>query len=156
MLALALLAAFAGPFAPHARGALEATEIRVGDHAGFVRVVIDFTGGRVLTGEAVATDPDPFDDGVARIPLARRGVQTRAEALRAHGVGVSIGQGSRRIVIHLRAAGEEPGSAASGPWGDRTPAAVARGTIISAGDEGWPTGGATRRRLSRGAGNRPS
>lgn len=106
-LVLALLAAcavLAGPLAPHARGALVADEIRIGEHAGFVRVVIDFSGGRVLPGEAVASDPDPFPDGIARIPLERRGVRTRAAAIQAHGVGVRIGQGSRRIVIHLTAA----------------------------------------------------
>ncbi len=103
LILFAACAALAGPLAQQARGALTADEIRIADHAGFVRVVVDFSGGRVLTGEVVATDPDPFPDGVARLPLERRGVRTQAAAREAHGVRVRIGQGSRRIVIHLGA-----------------------------------------------------
>src|SRR5918998_4223761 len=97
-LALALLAG--GVLAPQAPAALTATDIRVGDHPGFVRVVVDFTGGRLETGEIVATDPNPFPDGFVRLPLTRRGVRTTADPVREHGVFARIAQTSgRRITI---------------------------------------------------------
>jgi hypothetical protein len=97
---LALLGA--GVLAPQASAALTAREIRIGDHPGFVRVVIEFTGGRVQTGEVVATDPNPFPDGFVRLPLTRRGVRTTADPVRDHGVFARIAQTSgRRITIRL-------------------------------------------------------
>jgi hypothetical protein len=90
--------------APSASAALTAREIRIGDHAGFVRVVIDFTGGRVEPGEVVATDPNPFPDGSVRLPLTRAGVRTTADPVREHGVFARIAQGSGRITIRLTGA----------------------------------------------------
>jgi hypothetical protein len=91
--------------APQASAALTAREIRVGDHPGFVRVVVDFTGGRVEPGEVVATDPDPFPDGFVRLPLTRAGVRTTADPVRAHGVFARIAQTSgRKITIRLTGA----------------------------------------------------
>lgn len=90
--------------APQASAALTAREIRVGDHPGFVRVVVDFTGGRVVPGEVVATDPDPFPDGFVRLPLARSGVRTTAAPVRAEGVFARIAQGSGRITIRVTGA----------------------------------------------------
>jgi hypothetical protein len=85
-------------------GPLTATGIRIGDHPGRVRVVVDFRGGRVLEGQVVASDPRPFRDGRVRLPLMRPGVSTTAAPARAHGVSASVAQGSRRIVIRLDAA----------------------------------------------------
>ena len=100
---LALLAG-AG-LAPQASAALTAREIRIGDHPGFVRVVVDFRGGRVEPGEIVASDPNPFADGFVRLPLTRRGVRTTADAVREHGVFARIAQTSgRRITIRLTGA----------------------------------------------------
>ena len=90
--------------APQASAALTAREIRIGDHPGFVRVVIDFTGGRVETGEVVATDPDPFADGFVRLPLTRSGVRTTADPVRAQGVFARIAQNSGKITIRLTGA----------------------------------------------------
>ncbi len=59
--------------APQASAALTAREIRIADHPGFVRVVVDFTGGRVEPGEVVATDPNPFPDGFVRLRSSRAG-----------------------------------------------------------------------------------
>lgn len=87
--------------APPASAALTAREIRIADHPGFVRVVVDFTGGRVEPGEVVATDPNPFPDGFVRLPLTRRGVRTTADPVRAQGVFARIAQGSGRITIRL-------------------------------------------------------
>jgi hypothetical protein len=101
--ALGLLAALG--LAPPASAALTAREIRIGDHPGFVRVVVDFTGGRVEPGEVVATDPNPFPDGFVRLPLTRSGVRTIADPVREHGVFARIAQTSgRRITIRLTGA----------------------------------------------------
>src|SRR5687768_7014550 len=102
VLAAGLLVAAVVP--AEASAALTATGIRVGDHAGFVRVVVDFSGGRVLAGEVVASDPDPFPDGVVRLPLTRRGVRSTAAPVTAHGVRASIGGRRGRIVIRLEGA----------------------------------------------------
>jgi hypothetical protein len=100
---LALLAA--GGLAPQASAALTAREIRIADHAAFVRVVVDFTGGRVETGEVNATDPNPFPDGFVRLPLTRPGVRTTADPVRDEGVFARIAQTSgRRITIRLTGA----------------------------------------------------
>jgi hypothetical protein len=102
-LALALVAA--GGLAPQASAALTARDIRVADHPGFVRVVVDFTGGRVEPGEVNATDPNPFPDGFVRLPLTRAGVRTTADPVRAEGVFARIAQTSgRRITIRLTGA----------------------------------------------------
>src|SRR5215212_3347145 len=88
--------------APQAAAApLTATKIRVGDHPGFVRVVIEFTGDRLQLNEVQATDPDPFPDGFVRLPLMRPGVKTTATPVRAHGVFARIAQGAGRITIRL-------------------------------------------------------
>jgi len=89
---------------PAAAAPLTATEIRIGDHPGFVRVVVEFTGGRVVPGEVVATDPDPFPDGFVRLPLTRSGVRTTAARARGHGVFARIGHVPGRITIRLSAA----------------------------------------------------
>lgn len=97
--------AAAAVLAPAASAApLTATDIRIADHPGFVRVVVDFTGARVEPGEVVATDPNPFPDGAVRLPLTRAGVQTTAAPEAAHGVSARIRQRSGRIVIRLSGA----------------------------------------------------
>ena len=99
--ALATTLVVGAVLAPPASAALTARDIRIGDHPGFVRVVIDFTGGRVETGEVVATDPNPFPDGFVRLPLTRAGVRTTAAPVRAEGVFARIAQGSGKITIRL-------------------------------------------------------
>jgi len=88
-------------FAPQAGAALTATQIRIGDHPGFVRVVVEFTGGTVQTGEVVATDPNPFPDGFVRLPMMHPDVTTTAIPVRAEGVFARIGQGADRITIRV-------------------------------------------------------
>jgi hypothetical protein len=99
----ALLAA--AILAPQASAApLTAKEIRIGDHPGYVRVVVEFTGGAIELNEILATDPDPFGDGFVRLPMMRPGVQTTAPPVRDHGVFARIGQAGGRITIRLTAA----------------------------------------------------
>jgi hypothetical protein len=100
---LAGLAVAAPEAAPEA-APLTATGIRIGDHPGRVRVVVDFAGGRVNPGEVVASDPSPFRDGVVRLPLSHRRVRTLAAPAQAHGVAARVSQGSDRIVIRLEGA----------------------------------------------------
>ena len=101
---LAGLAVAAPEAAPDAAAPLTATAIRIADHPGRVRVVVDFAGGRVNPGEVVASDPNPFRDGVVRLPLSHRRVRTLAAPVRAHGVAARVSQGSDRIVIRLEGA----------------------------------------------------
>jgi hypothetical protein len=97
--------AAAAVLAPQAAAApLTATKIRVGDHPGFVRVVVDFTGGTLRFNEVAATDPDPFPDGFVRLPLMRPGVRTTAAPVHSHGVFARIGQVPGRITIRLTGA----------------------------------------------------
>jgi hypothetical protein len=88
-------------FAPQASAALTATQIRVGEHPGFVRVVVDFTGGTLALNQLAATDPDPFPDGFVRLALMRPGVKTTAAPVRSHGVFARIGQAGGRITIRI-------------------------------------------------------
>jgi Immunoglobulin-like domain of bacterial spore germination len=101
--ALGVLAVLAPAALPDA-AQLTATRIRIADHPGFVRVVVDFSGGRVLAGEVVASDPDPFPDGVVQLPLSRAGVGTSAPPVTVGGVSARISQGTGRITIRLAAA----------------------------------------------------
>jgi hypothetical protein len=95
----------AGVLAPQASAALTAREIRIANHPAFVRVVVDFTGGRVQPGEVNATDPNPFPDGFVRLPLTRPGVRTTADSVREEGVFARVAQTSnRRITIRLTGA----------------------------------------------------
>jgi hypothetical protein len=85
-----LVTALAGTPAASASAAPTVTTIRIGDHPGFVRVVVDFRGGVVRArGESVtATDPGPFGDGRALLDVD--GASVRAEGLRARAAGVSV------------------------------------------------------------------
>ena len=99
-----LVAMAVAPAAQAGPAPLTATNIRIANHAGTIRVVVDFTGGRVQPGEVVATDPNPFPDGFVRLPLTRPGVKTTAAPVREHGVFARIAQGSGRITIRLSGA----------------------------------------------------
>jgi hypothetical protein len=103
VLAAAVFLALALPSTASA-APLTATSVRIADHPGFVRVVVDFSGGTVQANELEATDPDPFADGFARIRLMHPGVKTAAMPVRAAGVFARVAQGAGRIVIRLSAA----------------------------------------------------
>jgi hypothetical protein len=92
--------------AAHARTQLTATQTRIADHPAFVRAVIDFAGGEIPhpSEMLVATDPEPFADGVARVRLDQHRVRTEARTARADGVTVRVFQGRNRISVRLAAA----------------------------------------------------
>ena len=104
---LATLTAAALGVAPAAAGTTDptATGIRIGDHPGFVRVVIDFRGRVHRPSETLyASDADPFTDGVARMRLDQRGARSEAPTTRAEGVTVRVIQRRNGLAIRLAAA----------------------------------------------------
>jgi hypothetical protein len=95
LLALALLVA-----APASASALTATGARSAAHPGFVRVVVDFTGGRLEINEAQATDPAPAD-GTARVEISRPGISALAFDRSANGVRVRLSAATGRVIVRL-------------------------------------------------------
>lgn len=78
LIRLALLAAVVAGAAPaSASAALTASDVRIGAQPALVRVVVDFTGGRVEFNEANAEDPR-VADGSARVDVMRTGIAVRA------------------------------------------------------------------------------
>jgi hypothetical protein len=99
---LAVLAALAAAAALPATSAaaLTATDIRIGMHPAFVRVVVDFTGGRLESNNTQALDPNPFG-GRSAIEITKLGVDTDAAPVTAFGVEALITQHLNRIVLRL-------------------------------------------------------
>ena len=97
---LAIAVASALPAA--ASAALTATQIRIGNHPAFVRVVVDFTGGTLHRNDVESPDPQPFD-GRARVRVTRVGITTGAAAVTQEGVTARIAQRSGSIVLQLSA-----------------------------------------------------
>ncbi len=91
---LALLALPAPAFA------LTAADARIGSHPGFVRVVVDFTGGPLEVNDADAVDPSPID-GHARVDVRGPSIRTRSIDRRAAGVRVRVQQASNRLRIRV-------------------------------------------------------
>ena len=85
-----------------ASAALTATQIRIGDHPAFVRVVVDFSGGTLNANAVESPDPNPFD-GRARVRVTGSGITTSASGAFAEGVHAAIAQRSGSIVLRLRA-----------------------------------------------------
>ncbi len=89
--------------APGSASALTATGARTAAHPGFVRVVVDFTGGRLAGNEAEAVDPAPAD-GTARVEVRRPGIGALALDRSSHGVRVRMSAGNGRVVVRLESA----------------------------------------------------
>jgi len=86
-----------------AGAALTATDIRIGPHPAFVRVVVDFTGGRLESNNTLALDPNPFG-GRSAIEVSKPGIDTDAAPESAFGVEARITQHAGRIVLRLHSA----------------------------------------------------
>ena len=99
---LALLVALAAAAAlpAHAAAALTATDLRIGPHPAFVRVVVDFTGGRLKSNQTLALDPNPFG-GRSAIEVSKPGIDTDAAPESGFGVEARIDQYAGRIVLRL-------------------------------------------------------
>lgn len=89
--ALAVLALGAAPAS--ASAALTVSDVRIGAQPAFVRVVVDFTGGRVEINEADATDPS-VRDGSARVDIRHAGIVAPARDRNAQGVRARVGLAS--------------------------------------------------------------
>jgi hypothetical protein len=109
VLRLAALAALLFVAAPaSASAALTASDLRIGAQPGFVRTVVDFTGGTVELNEADAVDPSP-SDGDARVEIRHSGIRVSAGLdRRAFGVRarVSLVSASRARVQLTGEAGD--------------------------------------------------
>lgn len=103
MLALVRITALAAVLlvaAPATASAITATNARIAQHPGFVRVVVDFSGGTFDVNDADATDPVP-PEGSARVVVRGSGIGTIPIDKAANGVRVRISQGSSELVIRL-------------------------------------------------------
>jgi hypothetical protein len=85
-----------------ASAALTATQIRIGNHPAFVRVVVDFTGGTLHANAVESPDPQPFD-GLARVRVTAPGISSSASSVLAQGVRARIVEGSGALILRLRA-----------------------------------------------------
>jgi Immunoglobulin-like domain of bacterial spore germination len=85
-----------------ASAALTATQIRIGNHPAFVRVVVDFSGGTLHANDVESPDPMP-SDGRARVRVTDAGITTSAFGVRAEGVKARVVQGTGALVVRLRA-----------------------------------------------------
>ena len=104
LLAATLLAAtIAGLLlAANASAAPTATSVRVADHPGFVRVVVEFSGGSVSERDAqLVRGFRIFRRGGAAIRVTRPGIDSTAPAVSAHGVRAEVVEGSGRIAIRI-------------------------------------------------------
>jgi hypothetical protein len=86
LLRLALLAIVLGAALPaSASAALTASDVRIGAQPAFVRVVVDFTGGRVEFNETEATD-HVVVDGSGRVDVSHAGIVVTQRDRTAQGV----------------------------------------------------------------------
>ena len=83
-----------------ASAALTATQIRIGNHPAYVRVVVDFSGGTLHANDVESRDPNPFD-GRARVRVTDAGISTTATATTQEGVAARIVQRSGAIALRL-------------------------------------------------------
>ena len=87
-----------------APAALTASDVRIGSQPGFVRVVVDFTGGTLALNEVNATDASPAD-GMARVEIRARGIRVPALDRSAHGARVRLSRPSAgRAAVQLTSA----------------------------------------------------
>jgi len=102
VLVSALLLGLACALPVVASAALTATQIRIGNHPAFVRVVVDFTGGTLHANDVESPDPQPFD-GSARVRVTSAGVTASAPAVTSEGVAARVLQRSGFVVVTLKA-----------------------------------------------------
>ena len=103
--AIAVVAVLALLVAPASSpAALTATGARIAQHPGFVRVVVDFSGGTLQINNADATDPVP-SDGRARVVVRGNAIGTLPIDRAAAGVRVRVTRGAaNELVVRLTSA----------------------------------------------------
>jgi len=98
---LAVLTALLLAAPSSASAALTASDVRVGAQPGYVRVVVDFTGGPFELNEANADDASPAD-GDSRVEIRQPGIRVVAADVRAHGVRARLSRpaaGRARVLL---------------------------------------------------------
>jgi hypothetical protein len=100
LLVSTLLLALAWVVPAAASAALTATQIRIGNHPAFVRVVVDFTGGTLHANDAESPDPNPFD-GRARVRVTHAGITSDAAPVAGEHMAARIVERSGFIVLQL-------------------------------------------------------
>jgi len=101
VLAIVLVAALPS----QASAALTASDVRIGAQPAFVRVVVDFTGGRIEFNETEATDPR-VADGSARIDISHAGIVVMPRDRTAQGVRARLSLATaNRARLQITAAG---------------------------------------------------
>jgi hypothetical protein len=98
VLALLLLALPAS-----ASAAVTATKIRIASHAGFVRVVVDFTGGTITDNNVELAAGNIDTTGRARLDITKSGAMTTAAAKRASGVRAAVTKTSTGLRVRFTA-----------------------------------------------------
>jgi Immunoglobulin-like domain of bacterial spore germination len=100
---VATAVSLSAPAGAEAAAGHRAVGVRIGEHAAFVRVVVDFVEGPLRFHEVEATDPSPFADGRVAVRVDFPGIRTQAAPFRARGVDVRLSQGVDRIFIRASA-----------------------------------------------------
>jgi hypothetical protein len=96
--AAAWLSALALPVFAGAASHLTATAVRIGDHPAYVRVVVDFTGGRLINNEVQAGG---LTKTGASVRVSHPNVATQAAPRTADGVSVHVLKGSGQLRIQI-------------------------------------------------------
>ena len=102
LLVSTLFLALAWALPAAASAALTATQIRIGNHPAFVRVVVDFTGGTLHANDVESPDPQPFD-GRARVRVTDAGITSNAARVTGDGVAARVVERSGFVVLRLSA-----------------------------------------------------
>jgi hypothetical protein len=86
---------------PAVAGGGTVVAVRIADHPGYVRVVLDVTAGTISSGQVTATDPSPVD-GSAALVVVRSGIATAVPHASGDGIAVTLngGAGRARVTLH--------------------------------------------------------
>ena len=83
-----------------ASAALKATQIRIGNHPAFIRVVVDFTGGTLHANDVESPDPLVFD-GRGRVRVTDTGISSDAAAVTGERIAARIVESPGSVVLRL-------------------------------------------------------
>ncbi len=86
-----------------ASAALTAKRIRIAPHTGYVRVVVDFTGGALAINDVNMAPGNIDTQGRARLDLTKAGATTTAAAVSASGANVSVVRVSTGLRVRITA-----------------------------------------------------
>jgi hypothetical protein len=84
-----------------ASAAVTATKIRIGSHRGFVRVVVDFTGGAITSNNVELAAGNIDGTGRARLEVTKAGALTTAPTTTAGGVRVVVSKTAAGLRVRI-------------------------------------------------------